>query len=139
MAASSYKFSVTLKGIPFDAAVQRVLDELKKVGFGLLRDIDVQATMKAKLNITDHPPYRILGMCNPQLAHRALQIEPDIGVFLPCNVVVRQEQDDVIVTFADPEKIMSVIDDPSLLSEMVHDAKPRLLQAQQALSDSATK
>jgi uncharacterized protein (DUF302 family) len=98
----------------FDAAVQRVTEELAKVGFGVLTEIDVQATMRKKIGL-EMGPYRILGACNPQLASKAIAAEPQIGALLPCNVVVRQdEQDTVHVEVMDPNAVLNLVDNPAV-------------------------
>lgn len=122
--AGVYGFGVVLRG-DFDQVVQRTTDELKKEGFGVLTDIDVKATMKAKLNI-DQRPYRILGACNPPLAHQAISAEPDIGLLLPCNVVVREEEDkSVRVSFMDPVAVLTLVNNPEI-TKVALDVRSRL-------------
>ncbi|MCX7116779.1 MAG: DUF302 domain-containing protein [Legionellales bacterium] len=105
---TAYGFGKTVN-YTFEHAVVRVTEELQKEGFGVLTDIDVAATLKKKLN-NEIPPYRILGACNPQLAHQALQAEPAIGLLLPCNVVVRQDEAGIVyVEFMDPNAVLELV------------------------------
>lgn len=98
----------------FDAVLERTRAALQKHGFGVLTEIDVQATLKAKIDV-DFRPYRILGACNPVMAHEALKMEPHVGVMLPCNVVVQQGEGGVEVFAVDPAASMQAIDNPDLL------------------------
>ncbi|MFW6328295.1 MAG: DUF302 domain-containing protein [Bacteroidota bacterium] len=109
----------------FDEAIEKVTEELKKEGFGILSDINVSETLKNKLEV-DFPPYRILGACNPQFAHMALKKEIKIGTMLPCNVIVRQiENDYVEVAAVDPVASMQAVDNPEL-KEIASEVQSRL-------------
>jgi uncharacterized protein (DUF302 family) len=124
---SSYAFGKTV-ALPFDTAVQRITEELAKVGFGVLTEIDVQATMKKKLG-QDMPPYRILGACNPQFASRAIAAEPQIGALLPCNVVVRQDAAGaVLVEMMDPNAVLTLVKHPEV-GALANEVRQKLEQA----------
>lgn len=104
-----YSFSIQLEGSLGDIE-QRLVSALQKEGFGVLSEIDVQATLKNKLDI-DRRPYKILGACNPTFANQALDVEPDIGLLLPCNVVLREEENGVAtVAFMDPVAVLKLVD-----------------------------
>jgi len=108
-----YGFDISLSG-NIDDIKSRVVEELQKVGFGVLTEIDVAATLKKKLDV-DHRPYLILGACNPKLANQAINADPDIGLLLPCNVVLREEQDgSVTVAFMDPAAVLGLVDKPGV-------------------------
>ena len=121
--ATGYTLSATTE-LPFAEAVERVREELKVDGFGVLCEIDVQATMKAKLGV-DGEPYTILGACNPPLAHRALQAEPELGVLLPCNVVVYVRDGETHVSAVDAERMLSIVGNDEL-APVAADVRARL-------------
>lgn len=127
-----YGKHVRLKEKNFDAALQQVTAALKEQGFGVLSDIDIQKAMKEKLGV-DMPPYRILGACNPPLAHRAIQAEPEIGLLLPCNVTVRQTAEgDISVGFLDAQMMVQLTGNERV-REVADDATQRLDKARAAL------
>jgi uncharacterized protein (DUF302 family) len=120
----SYYFSKTLD-IGFDEAVARATEELKRGGFGVLTEIDVQKTLKAKLNV-DFRRYRILGACNPPFAYKALQAEDKIGLMMPCNVIVQETHDGrTEVAAVDPLASMSAVDNPGL-RDVAEDVRQKL-------------
>ena len=124
MASMAYYFSKLLS-VTFDEAIKQTTAALKREGFGIITEIDVQETLKKKINV-DFRPYRILGACNPALAHEALKLEDKVGTMLPCNVVVQAASPgQVEVSAIDPIASMSVIENPALL-EKARDVRARL-------------
>ena len=129
--SGSYGFGKTVS-LTFEAALPRVMEELQKEGFGVLTEIDVKATMKKKLN-AEMRPYRILGACNPTLAHRALSADPQIGLLLPCNVVVREDEaSNVLVEFMDPNAVLELVDKPEV-TRLASEVRQRLERVMAAL------
>ena len=127
-----YSFSTQVNQ-DFDDAVVAVTEALKTEGFGVLTEIDVSATLKAKLGI-EKRPYRILGACNPALANQALSAEPEIGVLLPCNVVVMEdEQDQVQVLFMDPSAVLTLVDKPGI-ETLASEVRERLQRVATAIA-----
>lgn len=126
-----YGFSVTMNE-DFSTAITRVTEELQKEGFGVLTEIDVQATLKKKLDI-DKRPYTILGACNPVLANQAIDAEPDIGLLLPCNVLVREEENgEIIVSFMDPSAVLTLVEREGI-AELAGQVKEKLERVRDSL------
>jgi len=122
-----YSFSTQVDG-QFAEVEQKVVEALKQEGFGVLTEIDVQATLKKKLNL-DKRAYKILGACNPVLANQAIEAEPDIGLLLPCNIVVREEENATItVAFMDPVAVLTLVnhDDVNVLANEVREKLERV-------------
>ena len=129
----AYTFAVTL---PFPVAEvrERTIAALREEGFGVLSEINVAATLKARLGV-DGPPYLILGACNPQLAHAAMEADPAIGALLPCNVVVRAVADGTVVEIMDPAAVLGIAGVPSL-APLGAEARARLLRVAGALAEA---
>ena len=132
-----YGFTTTLAGVTFEQAIAKTTAALKAEGFGILSDIDIQQAMKEKLD-QDMAPYRILGACNPPLAHQAVTAVPDIGLLLPCNVIVREEAPGrVVVGFLDPQIMVSLVGKPEVRA-VADAAEQRLRRACESLGGSPT-
>jgi uncharacterized protein (DUF302 family) len=112
MLATGFTVTATTE-LPFADAVERVREELKTEGFGVLCEIDVQATLREKLGV-EQKPYLILGACNPPLAHRALSVEPELGTLLPCNVVVYQRDGETHISAIEAERMLSIVGNDDL-------------------------
>jgi uncharacterized protein (DUF302 family) len=123
----AYGYTAHLDGVPFDEARARVTDALKAQGFGILTEIDVKATMKAKLN-RDFRRYEILGACNPELAHRALETELAVGLLLPCNVCLWEEDGGSVVSIAKPAAMFEIVKSAAL-QPIVDEVDQRLRRA----------
>ncbi len=131
---TTYGFGTTLN-IPYEEAIPLVKEALKAEGFGVLTEIDVRQTLREKLG-AEMEPYIILGACNPQLAHRALEQEPDIGLLLPCNVVVRAEGAASRVDIADPQAMLGIVGNEQL-NALAGEARQRLQRVVAALGGQA--
>jgi len=127
---ADYAFRTRLD-LPYEQAVERVTAALKEEGFGVLTEIDVKATLKKKLD-ADFRKYVILGACNPPLAHQALQTELEIGLLLPCNVVVYEEDGGSVVAIVDPISMLGVVENPEL-NPVADEARTRLQRVMEAL------
>jgi uncharacterized protein (DUF302 family) len=118
--------------LPYEQAVQRTTELLKEQGFGVLTQIDVKSTLKEKLGV-DFRRYLILGACNPPLAHRAFQAELQIGLLLPCNVVIYEEEGGSVVSFLDPAAALGMVDNEAL-KPVADEARARLMKVRDALA-----
>ena len=132
MSSESYGYEKRLATKDFDEAVAQVTESLQKEGFGVLTEIDVKATFKKKLDV-DFRRYKILGACNPTLAHKALGAEPQIGLLLPCNVVVQEtDQGDLLASIIDPKAMFALVEKPELKA-VAEEADKRLSRVVESL------
>ncbi len=129
---SELGFHSTLN-MPYETALEKITEALKVEGFGILTNIDVKETMKKKLDV-DFRKYTILGACNPPLAHKALTARPDVGLLLPCNVIVYEEGDTTIVNIIDPMSMTNFIQDPAL-EAVADEARQRLKRVSDAIQE----
>lgn len=123
----------TLLDLPYEQAIEKVTSALKEEGFGVMTEIDVQATLKQKLDV-DFRKYMILGACNPSLAHEALKVENEIGLLLPCNVIVYEDDGKSVVSIIDPVSMFGVVKNPDLDS-VAEDARARLQRVIKSLQN----
>ncbi len=130
-ARAPYGFGTELD-VPFEEAIERTKAALKNEGFGVLTTIDVRQTMKEKLDV-EFEPYVILGACNPPLAHRALQAEHELGLLLPCNVIVHEHDGKSVVSIVDPEQMLGFVGDNPDLQEVAKEAAVKLRRVVAAL------
>lgn len=134
---STTPYGIRVKtNLDFGPATEAIVDALSAEGFGILTRIDVSETLKVKLDV-DFRPYVILGACNPSLAHRGLQIEPDLGLLLPCNVIVFAETGGAVVSVMDPSLMAQVTDNPGM-NEIAEEARTRLVRALESLDTAST-
>lgn len=126
-----YGFRVRLPGISFAEAEERAIAALKEEGFGVLSEIDAQAAMKEKLDL-DYRQYKILGACNPNLAHQGLEQEYELGLLLPCNVIVYEDEEGSVVAAVDPKTMLDVVGNDAL-AHIAEEAEERLGRALEAL------
>ena len=131
---NAYGFGTTL-AVPYEEAIPRVKEALKAEGFGVLTEIDVRQTLREKLGV-EMEPYLILGACNPPLAHRALEEEPEVGLLLPCNVVVRVQGEGSRVEIADPQAMLGIVGNPHL-DALAAEARQRLQRVISSLEQEA--
>ena len=132
-----YSFSTNLEGSIDDIEI-KVVKALKDEGFGVLTEIDVQATLKKKIDV-DRRPYKILGACNPALANQAINADPNIGLLLPCNVVLREEENrSITVAFMDPVAVLSLVDHKDV-GELAGEVRSRLERVRSALKEPLIK
>ena len=134
MIGETYSLKVET-ALAFDEAVARVRKELETEGFGVLTEIDVQATLRKKLGV-EVERYLILGACNPNLAHQALELEPELGVLLPCNVVVYERDDATFVSAVDAERMLSIVGNDELVP-VATDVRDRLARVVRRVSQAS--
>ena len=126
----NYGFSKTTD-LSYEETIEKVTEELKKEGFGVLTTIDVKDTLKKKIDV-DFKKYIILGACNPGLAHKALQTEEELGLLLPCNVIVYEKENKTVVSIFDP-RVLSTIVDNDILKPVAEEAKAKLVKVLEAI------